>query len=371
MTQYNDDEARAAFLSKVTKGAVVPQHLMPYLEAMSDFTPEVYGSCLVYFAENKPKARKEKAYSAAAAKYSSTFSQPEEEEEAPKGPSAYIIGYPINQPLPAISEDLPEGYDFVSQEDLSEAIEATARRKDLSRITVVSPVRPLSAPEWALCRDAAFWKIDVTPQNAKEKKLALFTKILGKQKVMIERWSQDHEKLVSKYLAGFPELSEESANVYRRISDYLKKCPDAALFSLRGGYNQLEGFAIADFSSCYTAFYMFSLMAGRPSPSSTQYLISAIAQEAGLRGYYHLNVGLGTEQTMSFLKSHWKAKQFLPYTETSWAPQGPTKLDKELLKASPKGAPPNDVYLHSEANAEKKLDWKTLLLGLFWPIKRK
>ncbi len=368
MTQ--EAAARDDFLSKVTRGALIPQHLIPYLEAVSEFTPEVYGSCLVYFSEEKPKTPAKKSYSSAAVKYSSTFDA-EEEEAAPAGTNAYVIGYPINPSQEDKTAELPEGYDQITQEELTEAIEMTLRRQDLSRITVISPVHPEAAPGWALCQNAAFWQIPIEPLKAPvSKKLGFVKHMLSKENVTQEKWGQDHEILVSKYMAN-AKIPADGAPVYTRIKEYLKSCPDAALFSLRGAYSRLEAFAVADFSSCHTAFYMFSLIAGRPSPSTVQYLMTAIAQEAGQRGYSRMNVGLGNEQSMSFLQGHWKAKPFLTYTETSWNPHGLTKADEELLKPAPKGQPQKNIYMRSEAGIEKKPDWKDMLKSLFWPIKRK
>ena len=114
-------------------------------------------------------------------------------------------------------------------------------------------------------------------------------------------------------------------HIFQRLGVYLAQAPDTLLFSARNAEDILLACAIGDFSSLSTAFYMFAFRRPDAPPGVADGLLSAILDEAALRGHIRCNLGLGINAGVGFFKKKWGAEAFLPCVETTWEIHAPQK----------------------------------------------
>jgi hypothetical protein len=109
----------------------------------------------------------------------------------------------------------------------------------------------------------------------------------------------------------------------------LEASAGARLLSARLRDGRLAAFAVGEFSSLHTAFFIFCFRApGLAPPGSADLLLAGLLDEARERGQTRMNLGLGVNEGIRFFKRKWGAEPFLPCVEVSWGPRPPGVLDR-------------------------------------------
>lgn len=264
---------RAAIgLSQVTAGAVTPDQLIPYVKAVSGLDSRMFGNCVGHFCEGQ----------------------------------IVLIGFPIGKPL--------------NKEALEEAVEEALQTKGLEHITVLCPVKPSQAPENATVSEDAYWSLPLPLAPYKQKLRNMLTR--AKRDIVIEEsgaegYGHEHEAIVEDFCSK-RKLEAGMIHIFHQLKAYLKKSPNARLFSARTKDGKVAAFAIGDYSSFNTAFYMFACRLQSAPPGTADALLEAVAKCGEERGHSQLNLGLAVNEGIAFFKKKWGAEYFLPCYEYGW-----------------------------------------------------
>lgn len=230
--------------------------------------------------------------------------------------SLTLTAFPPGWPVPPAEAPFAER--------LNAAVEEALATPRLARLTVLAPERPDAAPEDAAWATDSYLGLDlplfaanggaVGPQKlrnmlARPGREATFGK---------ERWRPEHAALVEAFVACRP-LSPGTRHIFRALPRYLAAAPAAVLFAARARDNgALLAFAVGDYTSLSTAFYMFAFRSPAAPPGTADALLLEVAREAEERGHSLLNLGLGINGGIRAFKHKWQAREIMPYGETSW-----------------------------------------------------
>jgi len=187
---------------------------------------------------------------------------------------------------------------------------------DLHHITVLAPVVPSSAPSNAVIEHDAWWSIDL-PFTPGQKLRNMLRRAEREVSIVQEDWRDDHEALVAHY-RKVRVLAPGTMQIFGKVGEYVQQGRNVVLFAARNASGELQAFAVGDYSSLITAFYMFAFRRDDCPPGVSDALLAALAREAERRGQKCLNLGLGIDEGITFFKKKWKAREFLPHRETSW-----------------------------------------------------
>jgi hypothetical protein len=137
------------------------------------------------------------------------------------------------------------------------------------------------------------------------------------------RLEEDHSALVQHYLDE-RRLAAGTRHIFRQLPRYLETSAGGLLVSARRADGRLAAFAVGEFASLSTAFFMFCFRdPDLAPPGSADLALSGLLREAHERGHTRMNLGLGVSAGIGFFKRKWGAEPFLPYVEVSWEPARP------------------------------------------------
>lgn len=272
-------------LDHVAAQAVVPEQLVCYVRAVAGSTPRRFETCLGY--------------------------------ESPG--DLVLIGYPLHDPL--------------DQQAFSRSVDLALEASEASKITVLAATRPKQAPVEATGEipphdpsshtSDAYLALPIPPPAPQQKLRNLLRR--AEREVTLDqgrRLESNHLALIDRYLET-RDLQSGIRLIYRKIPDYVQSCSGALVVSAWLNRNHdtrpLAGFAVGDFTSLSTAFYMFAFRDPDHAPPGTaDLLLHALLQEGERRGQVRINLGLGINPAIRFFKQKWGAEFFLPCVETSW-----------------------------------------------------
>ena len=101
--------------------------------------------------------------------------------------------------------------------------------------------------------------------------------------------------------------------------------PDVQLWAARHREdNSLQAFAVGDYASLTTAFYMFAFRRQGAVPGCADALLAGLVSEAEARGHMRFCLGLGIDPGIRFFKRKWHARPALPCLETGWSTRATT-----------------------------------------------
>jgi hypothetical protein len=141
-------------------------------------------------------------------------------------------------------------------------------------------------------------------------------------------FENDHAALVQRYLDQRP-LAAGTRQIFGRLARYVETSAGSLIVSARRTDGRLAAFAVGEFASLTTAFFMFCFRdPDLAQPGGADFTLSGLLQEARQRGQTRMNLGLGVSDGIRFFKRKWGAEPFLPYVETSWRPVAPGMLSR-------------------------------------------
>jgi len=259
-------------LAQVTAGAITPDQLIPYVKAVSRLDSRMFGTCVGHFCEGQ----------------------------------IVLIGFPIGKPL--------------DREALDAAVDEALQTKGLKHITVLCAAKPSRTPENANFSEDAYWSLPLPLAPYKQKLRNMLAR--AKRDIFIEEsgaegYGQDHEAIVEAFCSG-RRLEAGMIHIFHQLKTYLAESPGARLFSARTKDGSLAAFAIGDYSSFNTAFYMFACRLPSAPPGTADALLEAVAKCGEERGHSRLNLGLAVNEGIGFFKKKWGAEHFLSCYEYSW-----------------------------------------------------
>ena len=260
-------------LARVSAEAVVPEQVVPYVRAVAGSRPAMIGACVGYKSEG----------------------------------STVLVGYPLHDPK-------DEGA-------MADSVEEALRMRGLRRLTVMGPVRPPQAPPGVRIAEDAYFSLPL-PLPAPGQKLRNLLRRAGRELALHreDRLGEDHSALVQRYLDE-RRLAPGTRHIFRQLPRYLEASPGSLVLSARLADGRLAAFAVGEFGSLSTAFFLFCFRDSKLAPpGSADLALSGLLDEAQQRGQSRMNLGLGVSEGIRFFKRKWGAEPFLPYVEVTWDP---------------------------------------------------
>lgn len=270
-------------LSRVTAQAVVPEQVLPYVQAVADSKPRIAGDCVGYLSEG-------------------TF---------------VLVGYPLQDPL--------------DEKAVRRSLEVVMRMPGLRKVIFIGPCDPPGISGVLSGARDAYYALPIPPPPPGQKLRNLLKR--ATREVSIERGGlPDHEHLamIQDFLASHP-VSPETRHIFSRLTRYLEISPTSLLLSGRLVNGRLAGFVVGEYASLTTAFFMFSFRNPELAPPGTSdLLLSGLLDEALKRGQVQMNMGLGINRGIRFFKEKWGAFPYLPHVQASWEPFSPGPIRRLL-----------------------------------------
>ncbi len=129
-------------------------------------------------------------------------------------------------------------------------------------------------------------------------------------------FGRKHRKLVKAFLRGH-EVGRTYARLFRKIPAYLERSPSAALLEACKG-KHLAAFSILDLGLGEYAFYLFNFRSpAHGVPGASDLLLFEMIRMAQKAGKRYLNLGLGISPGVRRFKAKWGAEPFLPHLSLS------------------------------------------------------
>lgn len=266
------DKRTSMGLSQITAGAITPDQLIPYVKAVSGLESRMFGNCVGHYCEGQ----------------------------------IVLIGYPIGKPL--------------DKNALDTAVAEALQMKGLQHITVLCAEKPSQTPENASVSEDAYWSLPLPLAPYKQKLRNMLAR--AKRDITIEEsgaesYGQEQETIVNDFCSR-RKLEPGMIHIFHQLKKYLAESPNARLFSARTKDRKAVAFAIGDYSSFNTAFYMFACRLPSAPPGTADALLEAVAKGGEERGHGQLNLGLAVNDGIGFFKKKWGAERFLPCYEYGW-----------------------------------------------------
>jgi len=258
-------------MARVTAGAAVPEQVVAYVCAVAGSRPRMIADCVGYESDG----------------------------------NLVLVGYPLHDP-----------HDVKA---MAAAVDEALTLRGLERITVIGPARPRQAPETAMVTEDMYFALPVPPPPPGQKLRNLLRRASREVSlVQGRRLEKDHIALVDRYPVE-RRLEARTQHIFRQIPRYLEASPGTLVVSGRRADGRLGAFAVGEFASLATAFFMFCFRdPALAPPGSADLALSGLLQEAQERGHIRMNLGLGVSEGIRFFKRKWGAEIYLPHVETSW-----------------------------------------------------
>lgn len=275
-------------LSWLTAQARVPEHILPYVRAVSDVRLRECGGFAAWLS----------------------------------GGSLVLAGF---DPYGEAGCDLMSEPTSDFRKRVNAAVELALAERDVERLTVLSTFRPDAAPANASVEHDSWWGLDLPPdglftlQHLPQKTRNMVSRGLSAVRILPESWTAEHAALVAHYLRVRP-LPPGTRSLFLRLAAYAETS-GALLLSARTLDNTLQAFTIGDVSALETVFYLFAFRKPSCPPGGADALFFSLACEASRRGHLRLNMGLGIDAGIGFFKRKWLAREWFPHVETTWSVQ--------------------------------------------------
>ncbi|HLD29625.1 MAG TPA: hypothetical protein VJC03_04740 [bacterium] len=264
----------------IEQHAYVPEHIPQYVTPISQTEPHLFGDFLVY---------------------------------AKKG-HLIFVGYPLKEAF--------------EEKRLGRALEDAVKRLKPATVSLIAPAIPPSLQEGSHSPTDHYYRLDLSTLSISQK-LRNMLRRAGRELSVRKNshFDQEHKKIVEEFLK-IHSADEATRFIFQRIDTYLSSSKTASVFEARTGDGDLVAFDVAEFKPRDYAVYMFNFRSQtRYIPGASDFLLSAVMQQAIAEGKKYINLGLGINPGVAFFKKKWGGVVFLPY---AFCPYHPTR--KGLLE---------------------------------------
>lgn len=251
-------------MAAVTERAVIPDQLLHYVGAVSGLESKMLGSCVLHHG----------------------------------GGEGVLVAFPI--------------HDAHDEASARVAIEEAKNLRKLEHLTILAPFLPENVK---LLQADTWWGLNlpIALKNAKTRNM--LKRASREVEISTEAWSDEGAKILEDFSGRKKSVDSGTRYIFEHLPLYLASSPDVQLFCARDRAGTLQAFAIGDFTSFSTAFYMFACRRATAPPGSADLLLHAIIEEATGRGHSILNLGLGIDPGVEFFKKKWGAVPLMAHYE--------------------------------------------------------
>ncbi len=246
--------------------AYVPEHMSPYVMAISQTEPFLLDDFLVY---------------------------------AKKG-HLIFVGYPLKETF--------------DERRMVKAFEDAVRHFRPREVALTAPAIPPSLSIGIYPSTDHYYRLDLSTLSISQKLRNMLKR--ASRELVVERgqiFNDEHRKMVDDFIQRHP-VDESTRLIFQRIPDYLSSSPRAWVFNARSKKGEVVAFDVAELGSKHYAQYMFNFTSSALYvPGASDLLLSEVIRQAKIEGKRYLNLGLGINPGVTFFKKKWGGIIFLPY----------------------------------------------------------
>jgi hypothetical protein len=266
----------------IREHAFIPEHIVPYGEAASGLEPFLTDGYLYFFREGRPLV---------------------------------FIGYPL------AGKTDPAG--------LEEVLEGVIRSRRPEETAILAPAVP---PGYGASSARDYYYSMETAGPAPPPKVANMVRRASRALGVTRQRAlgPEHLEMIRSFYESRP-IDPDSRAIFERIPAYVEASPTAVVFSALTEDGRIAAFDIADFWANHYAFYMFNFRSSLdPFPGASDLLLREIIAAAKARGKSRVNLGLGINAGVTFFKTKWGARPFLPHESVLYRSKPPSFLESLL-----------------------------------------
>ncbi len=269
----------------VENHAYVPEHVLPYVTAISQTEPFLFGDFLVY---------------------------------SKKGFSIFV-GYPLKEPFDG--------------KRMKMGFEKVVRNLKPERVSLIAPSISPPLSDGVYSPSDHYYRLNLSSIPVSQKLRHMLNRARRELRVENSKFfDEDHRRMVEEFLNDHP-VDEETRFIFRRIDTYLSTSKTARIFDARTSRGKLVAFDIAEFQPKDYVFYMFNFSSSIHSiPGASDLLLFEMIQQAKAEGKNYINLGLGINPGVRFFKEKWGGVAFLPYVSWLYHPAKKEVLETLLQK---------------------------------------
>ena len=269
----------------IERHAYVPEHIPPYVTAVSQTEPFLFGDFLVYAKKRH----------------------------------FILIGYPLEEPF--------------DEKRMGTALEDAVKRFKAEVVSLTAPTIPFSVEGCVHSPPDHYYRLDLSSISISQKLRNMLKRAGGVLSVeQSNRFDEGHRRMIAEFLKTHP-LDEATRFIFQRIDTYLSSSKTARIFDARTERGELVAFDVAEFGPMNYALYMFNISSAvRYVPGASDLLLSEVINRAKIERKKYINLGLGINSGVTFFKEKWGGVPFLPYASCFYHPSRKEDLDKLLQK---------------------------------------
>jgi len=250
----------------IEQSAYVPEHIPPYVTAVSQTEPFIFGDFLTYVKKDH----------------------------------LIFIGYPFKEPF--------------DQKRMRRALEDSIHRFRPKTISLTAPSIPFSVTGCISFSSDYYYRLDLSTLSIAQKTRNMITR--ASRELSIEKnrnFDEEHREMVDGFLKTHP-VDEATRFISKKIGEYLSSSNTSWIFNARNSKGDLVAFDIAEFKPRDYAFHMFNFSSEAIYvPGASDFLLSEVIQQAKTEKKKYINLGLGINPGVTFFKKKWGGVPFLPY----------------------------------------------------------
>jgi hypothetical protein len=272
-------------MKTILERAYVPEHVPDYVTAVSGAEPFLFADFLVYRGDDH----------------------------------LIFVGYPLSSAF--------------DEQRIKKALAAAVNRFNPGRVALSVPCLPASLYPMTARSSDQYYRLELASLSVSQKVKNMVRRAERVLKVeRQETFDEEHEELVREFLEAHP-VSQETRFIFEKIPGYVASTGTVWVFDARNERGELVAFDVAEMGPEEYAFYMFNFTSHKRSvPGSSDLLFREIIRQAQRENKRYINMGLGINPGVTFFKTKWGGKPFLPYTLVEHTPAGDGGLERILQK---------------------------------------
>jgi hypothetical protein len=256
----------AGQLAYIEEHAYLPEHMIHYVNAVSEAEPFLFGAYLAYSKKDL----------------------------------LIFIGYPLEEAF--------------EEKKMEKALDEARRRFKPREISLTAPKIPSSIAGTTQSPTDYYYRLDLSTLSISQK-LRNMLKRAGRE-LFVERMrglDKEHHQMVKEFL-NTHRVDGPTQFIIKRIPKYLSSAPSVWVFNAREKGGTLVAFDIAEFGARHYAIYMFNFTSrSHYIPGASDLLLSEVIKCAKEENKKFVNLGLGINAGITFFKKKWGGVPLYPY----------------------------------------------------------
>jgi hypothetical protein len=205
------------------------------------------------------------------------------------------------------------------------------RRFAPEKVNLVGPDVPSNISRSASVTRDYYYRLEIENVRVSQKVRNMLSRASKEVTVVKSRdFGEEHAALIDEFLMHH-SVGGATRSIFARIGEYVRRCETATLFDARNSGGTLVAFDVAESGTKEYLFHLFNFSSSRCYvPGASDLLMREMISEASAQGKRFMNMGLGIDPGVTFFKTKWGGRPFLPYTGCEYTPPS-DKTIKTLL----------------------------------------